>query len=246
MGAQEHMDLDDIEVADSWGRSVTEGLERSRRIAWIVASIAAAIAFLLAIALVILLPLKEVEPYTILVDRQTGNVEALSPLGAQTVTPDSALTRSFLVQYVTARESFDASVYDADYRKVGLWSAPEARQRYVALMNANNPLSPLSFLPRGGSIKTEIKSVASLDAKRSIVRFQTVRSDPGARPQAPQHWQAIISYGFSEAPMSEADRLINPLGFQVTRYRRDAETIPEAAAPPPPTGPDRRANEARP
>ena len=27
--------------------------------------------------------------------------------------------------------------------------------------------------------------------------------------------------------MSEADRLTNPLGFQVTRYRRDAETLPE-------------------
>ena len=27
--------------------------------------------------------------------------------------------------------------------------------------------------------------------------------------------------------MSEADRYINPLGFQVTGYRRDAETLPE-------------------
>ena len=27
--------------------------------------------------------------------------------------------------------------------------------------------------------------------------------------------------------MSEADRYVNPLGFQVTSYRRDAETLPE-------------------
>jgi type IV secretion system protein VirB8 len=27
--------------------------------------------------------------------------------------------------------------------------------------------------------------------------------------------------------MSEEDRYTNPLGFQVTSYRRDAETIPE-------------------
>ncbi len=34
--------------------------------------------------------------------------------------------------------------------------------------------------------------------------------------------------------MSEQDRYLNPLGFQVSRYRRDAETLPEAAPPPAP------------
>ena len=232
MGAHEDIDLSKVEVADSWGRSVTQDLERSRRTAWIVASVATAIALLLAIALVLLLPLKTVEPYTLLVDRQTGNVEALAPLDAQQITPDSALTRSLLVQYVIARESFDASNYDRDYQKVGLWSSGEARQRYIALMQANNPLSPLSYLPRGGSLKTEVKSISSLGPDRSLVRFETIRTEPGASSQAPRDWQAIINYGFSQAPMSEADRLINPLGFRVTRYRRDTETIPEAVAQP--------------
>ena len=33
------------------------------------------------------------------------------------------------------------------------------------------------------------------------------------------------------APMTMGDRFINPLGFQVTRYRRDAETVAGSAAP---------------
>ncbi|WP_379554172.1 virB8 family protein [Qipengyuania sp. DGS5-3] len=227
MSAHENIDLAEIEVADSWAQSVTDDLERSRRTAWIIACVSAAIALLLAIALVILLPLKTVEPYTLLVDRQTGNVEALAPLDAQTVTADSALTRSFLVQYVIARESFSAGSFDTDYQKVALWSAGDARQRYMNQMQANNPASPLAFLPRGGTIRTEIKSISSLGADRSLVRFQTTRLDPGARPQAAQDWQAVLSFGYSEAPMSEADRLLNPLGFQVTRYRRNAETLPD-------------------
>ncbi len=122
MTAHDNFD-EDIAIADSWGVSVTEQLEKSRRNAWIVASVSAAVALLLAIALVILLPLKETVPYTLLVDRQTGHVEALAPLGEQLVAPDEALTRSFLVQYVIARESYDFADLQSDYAKVGLWTA---------------------------------------------------------------------------------------------------------------------------
>jgi len=229
VNARGEFDEDDLEIADSWAASVTEDLERSRRIAWIVAAVAAAIALLLAIALVILLPLKTVEPYTLLVDRQTGHVEALAPLERQTVTPDAALTRSFLVQYVIARESFDADSVQRNYRKVSLWSAGDARQRYQAQMASSNPASPLAYMPRNGTIAVEVRSVSSLSANSSLVRFTTVRTDPGAQPQPPQYWAAVISYEFSGAEMTEEDRLINPLGFQVTRYRRDAETLPEVS-----------------
>ncbi len=225
-----HPDIEpaDLPFADSWSESVTADLERSSKRAWIVAIIAAVIALAEAIALVFLIPLKTVEPYTLLVDRQTGNVEALAPLDAQVVAPDTALTRSFLVQYVIARESFSLDALQDDYRKVSLWSQGTTRRQYQNVMDANSPLSPLAYLPRGATIRTEVKSVSSLAEGRALVRFVTTRQDAGARPQEAQHWAAIIGYEFSGAQMSEADRLINPLGFQVTSYRRDAETLPEA------------------
>ena len=73
----------------------------------------------------------------------------------------------------------------------------------------------------------QIRSVSSLSPNTALVRFSTARTDPGARSQVAQHWAAIVSYRFTNAEMSAADRLTNPLGFQVTRYRRDAETLPE-------------------
>ena len=215
--------------ADSWAQDRNAWLARSRSIAWIVAAVAAGIALLEALALVFLTPLKTVEPYTLLVDRQTGHVEALAPLRRDTVSPDASLTRSFLVQYVIARESFDIDRMNDDYRKVGLWTAGEARSRYIRAMQPGNPAGPLATLPRRAEIAVDILSVSSLSAGQSLVRFTTTRDDPGAGVQEPQHWAAVISFRFSGAAMSADDRLLNPLGFQVTRYRRDAETLPPPA-----------------
>jgi type IV secretion system protein VirB8 len=221
------IDPDDARVLDSWAEGPLEQAVRSRRTAWIVAAIAGAIAALLAVAVAFLLPLKETEPYAILVDRQTGHVEALSPLETQTLTADAALTESFLAQYVIARESYDAASLQRDYRKVALWSAPETRRDYVALMDPDNPAGPIGAYGRDAMVRVEIKSVSSLSARQSLVRFVTSRTDRGGTGRDIQHWAAVIDYEFVEGPMTQDDRLLNPLGFQVTRYRRDAETLPQ-------------------
>ena len=185
-------DLADLPVAASWATSVTEDLERSSRRAWTVAIIAAIVALLEAVALVFLVPLKTVEPYTLLVDRQTGNVEALAPLDAQVVSADAALTRSFLVQYVIARESFALPTLQDDYRKVSLWSDGRVREAYQRTMNAANPASPLSALPTGSAIRTQVKSISALGEGRALVRFLTTQVDQGAATAEPVFTRARL------------------------------------------------------
>ncbi|WP_082350212.1 virB8 family protein [Novosphingobium sp. AAP1] len=213
--------------AATWAEDRDARDQRSRRIAWWVAGGASFVAIAEAFALVALAPLKTVEPYTLLVDRQTGYVEALKPLERQSIAPDAALTRSFLVQYVIARESFDLGSIKVNYRKTALWSAPEARAAYIVATQATNPTSPLASLPRTAQIEVQVKSVSSLGPATSLVRFRTHRADLAASAAADQDWAAVISYRYSGDPMTVQDRLINPLGFQVTRYRRDAENIPD-------------------
>ena len=221
------LEPDDTRILDSWADGPLDRAERSRRMAWIGASIAAAIAFLLAIAVVTMLPLKDTEPYAILVDRHTGYVAALSPLEAHTIAGDAALTESFLAQYVLARESYDAASLQRDYRKVALWSDGDVRRDYVRLMSPNNPDGPIGVYGRDANVQVEIKSVSSLSARQSLVRFVTAHSDRGGNGRDVQHWAAVIDYTFVDGPMTQEDRLLNPLGFQVTRYRRDAETLPQ-------------------
>jgi type IV secretion system protein VirB8 len=217
--------------ADSWADDRQDMLRASRRTAWIVAGVAVAIALFEAIALIVLMPLKTVVPYTLLVDKQTGYVQELKPLDAEKIAPDTALTQSFLVQYVIARESYDATTVQATYRKVQLWSADSARADYVNTMQATNPASPLSRYPRTTIVDTRVKSITSMGGNQALVRFDTVRRDQGGQTQPAESWVAVIKYRFSTGPMRAEDRFINPLGFQVFGYNRSQENLAPEPAP---------------
>lgn len=215
--------------ADSWANDRQDDLRKSRRIAWIVAGAAGAVAIFEASALMFLAPLKTVVPYTLMVDRHTGYVQALKPIDAQKIAPDAALTQSFLVQYVVARESFDIDELQSNYRKVSLWSVDAAKTDYVTSVQVSTPGSPLSRYPRSTVVDTQVKSVSPLGGNAALVRFETQRRDAGGQAQPVRAWVAVIRYRFSTEPLQMEDRFVNPLGFQVVRYRRDAEALP----PPP-------------
>ena len=214
-------------TATTWSLDQLDGAKRSRRLAWIVAAVAAGVAGLEAVALVILMPLKTVEPYTLLVDRQTGFVEALEPLKASQVAGDAALTQSFLVQYVIARESFDFNALRANYKKVALWSAETARTEYLLLMQPSNTSGPLGRYGRDALVDTEVKSVSPIGPNTAMIRFETRRRDQ-AEPSKPS--VAIVRYRYSGEPMRTEDRYLNPLGFQVVGYRVDAEALSSSEA----------------
>lgn len=216
---------------ESWAKDRRERDRASRKLAWIVALAAATVAVLEAIALIVLMPLKTVEPHTILVDRTTGFVQEVSPLEPQRLTGDAALTQSFLVQYVIARESFDINALQTNYRKVGLWSADAARSSYTSGMQASNPDSPLNLYPRSSVVETRVKSVSPSPDGGVMVRFETQRRDAGGQAEPPRPWVSIIRYRFSTDAMSAEDRFVNPLGFQVVHYRRDPEALPPEPDP---------------
>jgi type IV secretion system protein VirB8 len=219
--------------AGSWAEDQQRSLRSSRRTAWIVAGGAATIAVAEALALLMLTPLKTVEPYTLLVDKQTGYVQALKPLNAEMVSPNAALTQSFLVQYVIAREGFDITGTQTSYRKVMLWSQGDARNAYAAFMQASNPESPLTRLPRTSVIETRVKSVSPLGGNAALVRFETIQRDAGRPAQPARAWVSLIRYRYSGAPMRLEDRFVNPLGFEVTHYQRSAEALAAPSEPSP-------------
>ena len=216
-------------AAETWADDRAEDTARSLRSARRVAAAACAVAVLEAIALIMLMPLKRIEPYAVLVDRQTGYVQALNLSQTDTITPDEALTRSMLAQYVIAREGFEINALRDNYRKVALWSVGDARSQYLNAVQSSNPSSPLATLPRQAVVRAEIRSISSIGPETVLVRFALTRTDPGGQPVQQGIWAAELRYRFSAAGMSAASRLENPLGFQVLRYSKSAEIPPDPA-----------------
>lgn len=219
---------DYFERAETWATDTRELSARSRRTAWTIAGIAVAVAAFEAVALAMLAPLKTIQPVTLLVDKQTGYVQALDPLSPRRITADEALTDSLLAQYVSAREGFDRATVSSAYRRVALWSSGTARQIYLLQMPASNPASPFQRYSPGTVVNANVKSVSKLNPRTALVRFDTSVADRSGRSDPPQPWIAVVRFRYTDAPMRFEDRLVNPLGFQVLSYRRDAE------APPPP------------
>lgn len=222
---------DYFETAESWATDTQLLSARSRRMAWTVAGLAVGIAALEAVALAMLVPLKTVQPVTLLVDRQTGFVQTVDPNSPRRLAADDALTQSFLAQYVTAREGFDRATIALDYRKVALLSAGAARSSYLTEMPASNPSSPFQRYPAGAIVRVRVKSVSKLNPGTALVRFDTQQEQPGRGVVPGQAWISVIRYRYTDAPMSLEDRLVNPLGFQVLSYRRDSEVPTDAQAP---------------
>lgn len=216
--------------AASWADDALAHVHRSRRIAWIIAIVATLVAFIEALSIWAMLPLRTVVPYTLLVDRHTGYVEALKPLEAGLLAPDRALTQSFLVQYVLAREGFDRATIRDEYRKVALWSAEPARGQYLAEMATTNPDSPAARIGAGAALAVRVRSVSALQKDSALVRFETQLIDRDRAATRRQHWVAVVKFRYSREPMATEDRYINPLGFQVISYRRSPETLPEDVA----------------
>lgn len=218
-------------VAGSWADERTQSIYASRKVAWVVAMVATGISVLLVLIILFMLPLKTVVPHTLLVDKQTGFVQALDPRGGQAIAPQKALTQAFLVQYVEAREGFDISTVQGQFKKVALWSSGGAKSRYVNFMQATNPESPLVIYRRGTVIDVKVRSVSQLSDNEALVRFASIRRDAGGTEHPQENWVAVIKYRYSNAPMAVEDRYVNPLGFEVTDYRTDAETLPVETAP---------------
>ena len=102
-------------------------------------------------------------------------------------------------------------------------STPAEQQRWADAFRPANPQSPQVVFGPTGEAQIDIRAVSFVSDGVANVRFhRTVRQ---SQQIAESDWIATVAYSYTRAPMGEADRLRNPLGFQVTSYRADPEVV---------------------
>ncbi len=64
------------------------------------------------------------------------------------------------------------------------------------------------------------------------MRYVVSEEYPGSQTQPVERpYVSTVSFRYSERPLSNEDRILNPLNFRATGYRRDQEIVSSATAP---------------
>jgi len=208
--------------ARSWDQDRLAAARRSKRVAWSIAAGAGVLAVVAVGAVAALAPLKSVQPFVVRVDQATGAVDVMSGLkGGGEVTYEEAVSKYFLGVYVRARESWLAPAAEANFTQVSIMSTPDEQQRWGEDFAPANLASPQVVYGQNAQVEVAIRAISFVNPKVANVRFRRVVRQG---PQTTQSdWISTIAFAYTAAPMLEADRLRNPLGFQVTSYRADPE-----------------------
>jgi type IV secretion system protein VirB8 len=210
-----------------WENDVIRTVKRSRHVAWTVAAFSAFIAALALACVALLLPLKSFEPYVIEVDKTTGFMEIKRPLAEGDLTQSEAITRMNVIRYVKARETYDPGSVQDNFDLAQLLSTGDASRDLVNFYSPSSPTNPVNQFGRQTRVLPTIKSIQIPNNRTAIVRFSTQRvgSDAGGE----EHWVALVHFRYTREPKTNSWRFENPLGFQVTDYRRDQESLSDPA-----------------
>lgn len=220
--------------AESWDRDRAAQFRRSARAAWWAAGAGWLCAVASALALVLLMPLKRVDPFLVRVDNSTGIVDVV-PVFAGRATQEEAVTRYFLAHYLTVCERFNFATAESDYEECGAFHSAQRNQAWFAQWTATNPLSPLNLHKDGSSIRVQVNSVSFFTRASGLsdlaqVRYlQALRRGAGGE-ESFTHWVATIQYAYGEPAKDPKTRRWNPLGFRIVDFRSEPEVLSEPAA----------------
>ncbi len=220
--------------AESWDADRAAQLRRVARIAWWVAGAGWFCAVASSAAILLLMPLKRVEPFVVRVDSSTGVVDVV-PVYAGSATPEQAITRYFLTHYVTVCERFNFATAESDYEECGAFHAAARNQAWFAAWATTNPLSPLNEHKDGSSVRAQVESVSFFTRSSGLsdlaqVRYlKAARQGDGAEEKI-THWIAMIQYAYAAPAVDPRIRRWNPLGFKILEFKSEPEVLGESSA----------------
>ncbi len=212
-----------VEASKQFEQHRSDDLRTSRAIAWRVAAGMGVCTIISLLALTAnIVTRKDPEPWLIKVDNNTGFTSSVQSVRNASQQFDDVINKYWLARYVTARESYDWFFIQKDFSMVALMSAPNVGADYSR--QSTNKESPVETLKEKFKIVAKVTSISFVD-KVAQVRFDKTKltADGNASGEPVTKWIATISFSYGNTPMTEEQRLVNPLDFKVYGYRLDPE-----------------------
>jgi type IV secretion system protein VirB8 len=219
--------VDYVSEVRSWDEDRAANQSRLQRMAWAVAVAGWLCAVACAVALLVLMPLKRVEPFIVRVDSSTGIVDVV-PVYAGQMPMDQVVTRYFLAHYITTCERFNFATAESDYEECGAFHSAKRNQSWYALWAPTNPASPLNVHRDGSVVRVTVTSVTFLNRANGLADLAQVRYlkaeqlDSGVA-RTVTHWIATVRYSYATPASDPRIRRWNPLGFKVAEVVSEPE-----------------------
>jgi len=212
---------DYFKQALEWQEERYDSAIKNQRRGWIVALVFGSMALMLTLTLMMLVPLKDVVPYTIEVNRISGETHVMKPLRKGTLTQSEALSKYWLIKYVRARTGYDRQDLEKNYELVQLMTDKKEFARFAKAFDPKKPTSPYQRYGEKTTVEIRIKSISFLEKDVASIRIDLTELSNDKPSTTP--WVVTMSFQFTLEPKTEAERFENPLGFQATKWRIDAE-----------------------
>jgi len=220
--------------AASWDVDRRAQGRRTVRLALFVAGSGWMISLALAAALMVLMPLKRIEPFVIRVDNATGIVDVVPVYSGKSAVPE-AITRYLLIHYITVCERFNYATAESDYEECGAFHTAQRNQAWYALWNPTNPASPLNLYKDGTNVRAQVVSVSFFKRANGVgdlaqVRYIKAKRTAGSPHEDTTHWIATLQYAYADPSADPKLRAWNPLGFKIVDFKPEPEVLNESPA----------------
>jgi type IV secretion system protein VirB8 len=220
--------------AAGWDADRLQQVQRTARRAWQAAGAGWICALALAVSLIVLMPLKRVDPFLVRVDSTTGIVDVV-PVYAGKAGLEQSVTRYFLSHYLSVCERFNFSTAESDYEECGAFHSAQRNQAWYALWNPSNPASPLNVHKDGSSVRVQVEAVSFFERASGVtdlaqVRYLKAERQGSGADERLSHWIATIQYAYGAPSRDPRVRRWNPLGFKVVELSTEPEAVLEPAA----------------
>ncbi|GAA5096058.1 type IV secrection system protein TrwG [Bartonella acomydis] len=204
-------------------RELINEFVKSRKTAWRVASVVGIFGLFGMVCGVVGFSQPAPTPLVLRVDNTTGAVDVISVMREHETSYGEVVDRYWLNQYVLNRETYDYDTIQLNYDTTALLSTATVQQEFYKIYEGEDARDKV--LSNKARITVKVRSIQPNGRGQATVRFTTQQHDSTGSVGAKQHQIATIGYTYVGAPMKSSDRLLNPLGFQVTSYRTDPEIL---------------------
>ena len=207
-----------IKVSRNWYEERFDKITVQRNILFVLLLILLTLSIISIIVVVVIVNSRQFDPFVIQIDESTGMAKIVNPISSEILGGNEALARYFIKKYVIARETYNPVDFDTEARTtIRILSSSAIFWNYLGYIK-NKEVDPTIMYGQKNTTFLIVKSWTKLDAKRYMLRFSINETSGDKRVF---NRLAVVDFDYVAMELTEAERDINPIGFQVKGYRVD-------------------------